>query len=311
MRPRRDGDIGAGEQLRDHRTRLDEPGEADRQADRSALQPGTQRTVAGDDQPGVDAACAKLGEGIDAAVDALFDGQPAAVHDQRPARTGQPQPGLPAVAARVEGFEVDAEWHGDDVRRTDALELRPRETCGAQHSVVVGRRAPVGEVGDPARQRAGQDLAGQPVEPFVGDHHRADPATHAPRSQRAESEPVGHLDGVGSQLFEQPDHRGDRNSPVTSGQRNAKGRESDPAHPGGQPVGGGLRAGDDQPDLVAGRAVLGAESVDRGAQPARPRTVEVGDLDDAHHNRLPRPGVGRPLGHRLRHELPLNSQESR
>ena len=60
----------------------DEAGEINRQSRGLPLQSGPQRAVAHDDESGLDAGVAQCGDRVDAAIGALFQRQPATVHQQ-------------------------------------------------------------------------------------------------------------------------------------------------------------------------------------------------------------------------------------
>jgi hypothetical protein len=139
VRPRSQRDVCGREDRRDGVATADEPDEVDGQPDCLALQLGPQRTIPHDDEPGIHTRITKHRKRIDAAVGVLLDGQPSAVNEQR-LRSGGPSAAYVRRAqARVELVQVDAEGDGDDVRSSDALELRARERGRTHHGVVVGR----------------------------------------------------------------------------------------------------------------------------------------------------------------------------
>jgi hypothetical protein len=60
---------------------------------------------------------------------------------------GAAPPHQQRMPARVEGMQIHTQRNGDGVRRTDPIELFPRESGGADHDVVVRRSAFVRDVG--------------------------------------------------------------------------------------------------------------------------------------------------------------------
>lgn len=124
----------------------DETGEVDRQPGCLAFQPGAQRTLASDDQSSVDAGVTQCGECVDAAVSVLFHRQPAAVDQQDLRRGGPVLPNPGTAPPRVEGLQVYAQWDGDGICRSDAVEFFAREPGSTHDSVVVGGGSRVGEV---------------------------------------------------------------------------------------------------------------------------------------------------------------------
>ena len=204
------------------------------------------------------------------------------MHQQRLLRCGPPLAHHLASPPRMELLEVDAERHRHHVARADAIELRPGETGRADHDVVVGGGPPVRDVGDRPGESPWQQLSCQAVEALVGDHDRRHAVCPAPLPQRAQRQPVRHLDGVGFQALEQ---RGDGARPhcaIAAGEGNQSGGQRHSPHARRQLANVFVRAGNHQEHLVAGGAVLRPQAVDGGAQPARTGAVEVGNLDDPH-----------------------------
>jgi hypothetical protein len=80
-------------------------------------------------------------------------------------------------------LQVHAERDRGDIRRADAFELLARETRCADHGVIVGRGAGVGEVGELPRGSVRKDLTHKAIEALMGDHHRRDAVFAAPRAQ--------------------------------------------------------------------------------------------------------------------------------
>ena len=102
----------------------------------------------------------------------------------------------------VELFEVDAEWHRQDVGSVDAVELLAGERGGAHDRVVVASRAPVCGIGDDAGESLRKDLSDKAIQALVGDHHRRHGPSASPRTQRPQREPVGHFEGIRIELLE-------------------------------------------------------------------------------------------------------------
>ena len=264
------------------------PGEVDRQPGGLSLQPGPQRALAHDDQAGVDAEIAQRGQRVDAAVDALFHRQPAAVHQQELRRCGPLPPHQGGVPARMEGLQVHAQRDGDDVRRADAVEFFARKPGGAHHGVVVGGGAPVGEVGEASRRSDAEALWPARrsrrsweiitvVAPCSRPHRPSDLSVSRSETSRAS----------GRSASSSALHRSRHHRAVAAGERNQPGGHGDSHDTRGQLAAVGARTRDDQKHVVAGGAVFGAEPVHRGAQAAGARAIEVGDLHNAHTVRTP------------------------
>ena len=100
---------------------------------------------------------------------------------------------------RVEHLQVHTQRDGDGVRRADAIEFFAGESGRAHHGVVVGRGAPVGEVGEPPGRATWKYLARKAIQALVRDHHRRRAVSAAPAAQRSQRKPVGDLQGVRSQ----------------------------------------------------------------------------------------------------------------
>jgi len=82
VRPGCERDVGRREDGRYGVAAADEAGEVDGQAGGLALEPGAHRALPDHDQPGVDTRITQRGNGIDAAMSVLFDGQASAVHQK-------------------------------------------------------------------------------------------------------------------------------------------------------------------------------------------------------------------------------------
>ncbi|CFR64877.1 Uncharacterised protein [Mycobacterium tuberculosis] len=161
----------------------DETGEVDRQPGCLAFQPGAQRTLASDDQSSVDAGVTQCGECVDAAVSVLFHRQPAAVDQQDLRRGGPVLPNPGTAPPRVEGLQVYAQWDGDGICRSDAVEFFAREPGSTHDSVVVGGGSRVGEVCELLRGSTRKQLARKAIKTLVGDHHRRNAVFAAPPAQ--------------------------------------------------------------------------------------------------------------------------------
>ena len=183
VRPGCQRHVGRGQQPRDRVPVVDETGEVDRKPGGLSFQPGAQRALADDDQSGVDAGMAQRPERVDAAVDALFHRQPAAVDQQDLLRCGPALPHQVRVSARVKCLQIHTQWDGDGVRRADPVELFAREPRGAHDGVVVGGRAPIGEVRELLRGPMRKYLSHKAIQALVGYHHRPGAVFAAPRSQ--------------------------------------------------------------------------------------------------------------------------------
>ncbi len=258
------------------------------------LQRLPSRTVARHHQSRVHALPAQCVDGLDAAVHPLLHRQPPAVHQQVP--RAEPPPQRTVVPRWTERLQVHAQRHQGHVRHGDALELRLREFRCADHDVVIFGGTPVGRVGGAARQRTGQHLTEQPVQPLVRDHHARDITPPRPAPESAQRQPVRHLERVGSQPGQHVGHPPRVGGPVASGPRNRHGGNGDPPHARSERLLTPPRAGHDQHHLVPGGHVSRTQVVQGGAQPARTRPVEVGQLHDAHAPIVAGPRTGQANG---------------
>jgi hypothetical protein len=167
------------------------------------------------------------------------------------------------AVTRVKLIEVDTQWHGQYIRRVDSVEFLAGETGCAHHRVVVCGGPPVRIICDAARDAAWKDLADKTIQALVADHHSADAAFAAPTAERAQRQPVGHLDGVRRQVVQQSAHPLREHRTIITGERNQPGGQRDSGHAGAQfrPLRGLAR--DDEKDVVACRRILRAKAVHR------------------------------------------------
>ncbi|CNV20308.1 Uncharacterised protein [Mycobacterium tuberculosis] len=92
-----------------------------------------------------------------------------------------PNPGT--APPRVEGLQVYAQWDGDGICRSDAVEFFAREPGSTHDSVVVGGGSRVGEVCELLRGSTRKQLARKAIKTLVGDHHRRNAVFAAPPAQ--------------------------------------------------------------------------------------------------------------------------------
>ena len=182
----------------------------------------------------------------------------------------------------MEEVEVDAERDAVDVAGPDAIELGAGELRGAHHRVVSRGGPCVRDVRGGTRPGTRHRLREKPIETLVRDHHRHGAPTSGPGTEPTQREPVGDLECVGRQAAQDVGHPTRVGDPVPARPRDGRCGDGDPVDPGREHLLVGAVPRHDERDLMSPLHVAVAELVDGGAQPARPRPVEVGDLHDAH-----------------------------
>ncbi len=278
--------IRGRQQGREPVTVRDEAKKDHREAGGTPGQAPPDRAVPGDHQSGGDAAADQLRQGVHGGVAPLLRRQPAGVHQQHLAVTGEGPPQRGVVTVGTEAVEVDAQGDPAQVGGADATELLARPRGGGDHCVERPRERGVGAVGGgPHRQhpaqRAGRPQVQQPVEAFVADHDGSHPGPAGPPAERAQGRPVVDLDTVGRLGRQQPD------DPPRLGQHPVVGAGHQWRPHGDHGCVRGVAdavafPGNDLDDVVPGRGVPGGEVPQRRADATGARRDEVGRLDDLH-----------------------------